>query len=253
MPFGVSWHISGDKLLVNTDALSVVVSSDLGLRKTWIWIPVLPPKMCVTLCKSLNPKPQFPPLSNKDIIIIQVVTKIENNILNVLYNGSTLYVFDTILFVFLQSKMFRRMIVHPWRTRVPLSYALWYAFFWRKSLTLTYVTSAVIFALYNKIWKLNTFVLVMLRVHFFLSTIPKTVVGRQESVWWGVWVHVAENITPHQACSLSQCGYHVFSQEQVKERRGGFQPDHEKRKIHWNIEKLADCLRITKIEKCSWF
>lgn len=69
---------------------------------------------------------------------------------------------------------------------------------------------------------------------FFLISIPKTIAGRQESGWWGVRVHVAENITPHQACSLSQCDYRVFSQEQVEERRGGFQPDHEKRKIHWN-------------------
>lgn len=41
---------------------------------------------------------------------------------------------------------------------------------------------------------------------------------------------MAENYTPDQACSLSQCGYHVFSQEPVEERRGGFQPDHEKGK-----------------------
>lgn len=58
-----------------------------------------------------------------------------------------------------------------------------------------------------------------------------TLAGRQESEWWGVVrVHVAENYTPDQACSLSQCGYHVFSQEPVEERRGGFQPDHEKGK-----------------------
>lgn len=60
----VSCHITGDQLFVSTHGpLSLVVSSDLGLRKTWIWIPILPRNMCVTLGKSLNlSEPQFTPL-----------------------------------------------------------------------------------------------------------------------------------------------------------------------------------------------
>lgn len=71
----------------------------------------------------------------------------------------------------------------------------------------------------------------MLRVHFFSSAYQRQLlvdrkVGDEE--YGSMWLKILPHIKP----VVSQCDYHVFSQEQVEERRGGFQPDHEKRKIH---------------------
>lgn len=163
----MSCHIAGEQPFVSTDG-----HLRLGSEKDLIWIPVVPLKVCVTLGKSLSlSEPQFPLLYKEDNTI-QVMKKIGNNTLNVQYSGSTLLVLSKLMFIFLQSKIFRRMILNfpPLKDQSPTDvcfYLFFFFLFLRKSFILTYRASAVIFALDNKFWKWNKIMLVILRIQFF--------------------------------------------------------------------------------------
>lgn len=151
--------------------------------------------------------------------------KIGNNTLNVQYSGSTLLVLSKLMFIFLQSKIFRRMILNfpPLKDQSPTDVCFYLFFFFlllRKSFILTYRASAVIFALDNKFWKWNKIMLVILRIQFFPQWHISELADRQESWWWGmVQVPVAENVTLNRACSLSYFSYQVFSQQKTRREK----------------------------------
>ena len=87
---------------------------------------------------------------------------------------------------------------------VPLLHAFF--FFLRKSFILTYRTFAVIFALYNKFWKLNTIMLIILGVHFFSSTHQwHLLVDRKVSneEWYrSTWLKMTPQIKPVVSLSV---------------------------------------------------
>lgn len=83
---------------------------------------------------------------------------------------------------------------------------LLYAFVLRKSFILIYRASPVIFALYSKIWKLNTIMLIILRVRFFSSTHQwHLLVDRKvnDEEWYGsMWLKITPQIKPVVSLSV---------------------------------------------------